>query len=72
MIIDIHTHVFPDKIASKTISSLQERSNGTAYTDGTVDGMVEALKRANADIAITLPVLTKASQFDSVLNFVID
>lgn len=72
MIIDFHTHVFPDKIATKTISALQERSNGTAYTDGTVNGMVEALKRANADIAITLPVLTKATQFDSVLNFAIE
>ncbi|MBE7081005.1 MAG: metal-dependent hydrolase [Clostridiales bacterium] len=69
MIIDFHTHIFPDKIASSTIGALASNSGSTAYTDGTVKGMVDALTRANADIAIALPVLTKATQFDSVLNF---
>ena len=72
MIIDFHTHVFPDKIANSTILALQSRSNSTAYTDGSVNGMVKALERANADIAVTLPVLTKASQFDSVLKFAVE
>lgn len=71
MIIDFHTHVFPDKIAKSTISALQEQASNVAYTDGTVDGMVNALNLANADIAITLPVLTKASQFDSITKFIV-
>lgn len=69
MIIDFHTHIFPEKIAKSTISALAERSNGTPSTDGTVDGLMLALEKANIDVAVTLPVLTKASQFDSVLNF---
>ena len=69
MIIDFHTHIFPDKIASSTIGALASVSGSKAYTDGTVNGMLEALNRANADIAVALPVLTKATQFDSVLNF---
>ncbi len=72
MIIDFHTHVFPDKIAASTIGSLASNSGATAYTDGTVDGMIKALERANADIAIALPVLTKATQFDSVTRFAIE
>lgn len=71
MIIDFHTHVFPDKIANTTIAALAERSNGKPSTDGTVDGMVLAMNRANADICVTLPVLTKESQFDSVARFAI-
>ena len=69
MIIDFHTHIFPDKIANSTISALASNSGNKPNTDGTVNGMIEALKRANADIAVALPVLTKASQFESVLNF---
>lgn len=69
MIIDFHTHIFPDKIASATINALAMRSSNKPNTDGTVQGMIDALKRANADIAVTLPVLTKATQFESVLNF---
>ncbi len=69
MIIDFHTHVFPDKIASSTINALASNSGSKPYTDGTVVGMIEALNRSGADIAIALPVLTKATQFESVLNF---
>ena len=69
MIIDFHTHIFPDKIASSTIKKLEENSSGKAYTDGTKEGMINALKRANADIAIALPVMTKPTQFDSILRF---
>ena len=69
MIIDFHTHVFPDKIASATIGALATNSGNKPNTDGTVQGMVDALKRANADVAVALPVLTKASQFESVLKF---
>ncbi len=69
MIIDFHTHIFPEKIASATIGALASKSGNKPNTDGTVNGMIEALKRANADIAVALPVLTKASQFESVLKF---
>lgn len=72
MIIDFHTHIFPEKIAYSTIKKLEENSNGKAYTDGTYQGMINALKRANADIAIALPVMTKPTQFDSILNFALN
>ena len=69
MIIDFHTHVFPEKIAKTTIDILAEKANNVPYTDGTVQGMLDAVDRAKADIAITLPVLTKPTQFDSVTKF---
>ena len=71
MLIDFHTHVFPDKIAKSTIDALVSNSNNKPYTDGTVQGLIDAMSRANADICITLPVLTKATQFDSVTKFAI-
>ncbi len=70
MIIDFHTHVFPDKIAKSTIDALVSKSHNIPYTDGTVEGMILARERANADICITLPVLTKPTQFESVTKFV--
>ncbi len=71
MIIDFHTHCFPEKIAKSTIESLEKKSDGKAYTDGTALGLIKALERAGADIAISLPVLTKPTQFDSVAKFAI-
>lgn len=71
MIIDFHTHVFPDKIAERTIKILEENSNGKAYTDGTVNGLINAMERAVASVSVALPVLTKPSQFESISRFAI-
>ena len=69
MIIDFHTHVFPDKIAGNTISALEEKGNTKAYSDGTRVGLENALLRAGVDLAVNLPVITKPSQFDGILRF---
>ena len=69
MIIDFHTHIFPDKIAKRTIDALAANSSATPYTDGTANGLIEHMKNAGADVSVNLPVLTKPDQFDSVLEF---
>ena len=52
MIIDFHTHVFPDKIAHKTIAMLSEKANIPAYTDGTVDGLLQRMNEAGVSLAV--------------------
>ena len=69
MIIDFHTHTFPDKIAERTIDALSKSSNIKPYANGTIGGLKDAVINANADIAVNLPVLTSPLQFDSVLRF---
>lgn len=68
-LIDFHTHVFSNKIAQKTISMLAQLANTEPHTDGTVDGLLEQMTAAGADLAIALPVLTKPSQFEGVNRF---
>ncbi len=69
MIIDFHTHVFPERIASATVAALEKNGNTKAYSDGTVNGLLSALAEAGAHAAVNLPVLTKPTQFDSILRF---
>lgn len=69
MVIDFHTHLFPDKIAEKTMAYLESRCHTHPCTDGTAAGLIAALERADADIAVNLPVLTKPSQFESIARF---
>ena len=38
MIIDFHTHIFPENIAARTIAKLSSGSGSNAYTDGTFGG----------------------------------
>ena len=69
MLVDFHTHIFPDKMAGKTIELLAQRANIPAYADGTLSGLQEELQRADVDMAVALPVLTRPESFDGVLRF---
>ena len=69
MTIDFHTHVFPDKIAARTIDLLSHKGNMTPYSDGTVAGLLNRMEEADVDVAVTLPVLTSPTQFESVNRF---
>ena len=69
MLIDFHTHIFPDKIASGAVSALARSSGNRPYADGTRAGLLAAMAAGGADIAVNLPVLTAPAQFESVLSF---
>lgn len=69
MVIDFHTHIFPDKIAGSTIRKLEKISQIKASTDGTETGLLHSMEEAGVDISVLLPVVTKPSQFDSILRF---
>lgn len=69
MVVDFHTHIFPDKIAQKTINFLAEKGGNTPWSDGTVNGLLLGMERGGVDLSVTLPVLTKPEQFESVFNY---
>ena len=69
MIIDFHTHIFPDKIAEKTIALLAEKGNIRPYGDGRADTLKRSMKKAGVDLSILQPVITRPEQFDSIFRF---
>jgi predicted TIM-barrel fold metal-dependent hydrolase len=69
MIIDFHTHIFPDKIAEKTIRALEQEGNITAFTGGTLDELKSSMQENNITKSVVLPVVTRPSQFASVNHF---
>lgn len=72
MIIDVHTHVFPDNLAGKAIAKLSASSGLTPSTDGTVSGLTEKLGINNIDKAIVLNIATKPMQDTKVNDFAIE
>lgn len=66
MIIDFHTHTFPDKIAAKTIEKLSSVSNITPFSDGTIKGLSEVMEKSGVDLSVVLPVATKPEQFKTI------
>lgn len=70
-IFDVHTHVFPDKIAAQAIAFLREKSQGIAsYTGGTRAELIEQARASGVTGMLNCPVVTHPGQMQSVNNWV--
>ena len=62
MIIDFHTHTFPEKIAAGAIDKLSHTSHSRALTDGTENGLLAHMRMSGVTHSVILPVATAARQ----------
>lgn len=69
MIIDFHTHIFPDKLAPKVIPKLEASSGTFAYVDGTLRGLQAHMRQAGVQYSVTLPVASATTQVESCNTF---
>lgn len=80
MLIDFHTHIFPDAIASRTIEALIGgivKEQGAAFVDGktlhhtdaTLNGLLYSMAEQNVTGSICLPIVTKITQTESINRF---
>lgn len=66
MIIDVHTHTFPDKIAQKVVNSLAREACTKPFSDGSMAGLLEGMKRSGVDYSVNLPVMTSPEQVEKI------
>ncbi|MBQ7058501.1 MAG: amidohydrolase family protein [Firmicutes bacterium] len=66
MIIDIHTHTFPDRIARQTIDKLSKAAHTAAFTDATGTSLLTSMDRAGVDLSVIDPVATNPGQVEKV------
>lgn len=66
MIIDTHTHTFPEKIAAKAVEKLQAMGNTRAYTDATDAALQRSMQAAGIDVSVQLPVMTHPGQVEKL------
>lgn len=70
MLIDFHTHAFPEAIAEKAIGKLSHASGGLKpHTNGTVAGLKELMQKSGIEKAVVLSIATNATQQKNVNNF---
>ncbi len=72
MIIDFHTHAFPDEVAKKAIPKLAAASGLECQSDGTVSGLISRMDEAGIDRAVVLNIATNPKQQTNVNNFAIE
>lgn len=68
MVIDFHTHAFPDAIAKRAIALLSSKCNGmyVPCSNGTVNGLLNNMNAFGVDVSVVQPVITKQSQTESL------
>lgn len=72
MLIDFHTHAFPDKIAEGTLEFLSGKAGGLQpVADGTIRGSRAKMREWEVDKSVLLSIATNARQQTNVNNFAI-
>ncbi len=72
MIIDAHTHIFPDRVAGRALYKVISNMNGRlkAFTDGTLEGLLASMDEAGIDKSVVLPVATSPGQGRGILQWI--
>ena len=66
MIVDIHTHTFPQAIAAATIEKLAAMSHLTPFTHGSNAELAASMAQAGVDRSIVLPVATNPAKVSHI------
>lgn len=72
MIIDIHTHIFPERIASRTLEKLGSAACIRPHTDGTLRGLIDSMRRYGIDYSVTQPVVTNPDSVEHLNDTLIN
>ena len=72
MIIDFHTHVFPDEMAEKTISFLADKSKIGVYGNGQLENLYKSMNESGVDISVMLPVVTSPKHQKKINDIAIE
>lgn len=67
MVIDFHTHIFPDELAPRALDSMRACTSTSRFgADGTLAGLLESMDHAGIDRSITLPVASRPDQLSTI------
>jgi uncharacterized protein len=69
MIIDVHTHAFPDRLAEKAIPALEAEGNIKAHLDGKISSLLSSMDKAGIDVSVAASIATKPGQFKSIADW---
>jgi len=72
MIIDFHTHCFPDSLAPKALASLKEKAGAEPTTEATVSSNIRKMDECGIGLSVVCSIATNARQLAKVNSFAID
>ena len=71
MIIDIHTHIFPEEIAQRAVARLRDNCHTMSFSDGTCADLIRSSRSAGIGLTVALPVATSPRQVAHINDYAI-
>jgi len=71
MIIDFHTHFYPDKLAPRAIEIGTSPPEANAFTDGTRQALEDSMRRNGIDLSVGLPLANSPENVAGINRFAI-
>jgi hypothetical protein len=70
MVIDVHTHAFPDHLAERAMAQLHSETDRVkAVLDGTVGDLLRSMDRAGIDASVVASIATRPEQAEPILRW---
>jgi predicted TIM-barrel fold metal-dependent hydrolase len=70
MVVDFHTHIYPEKIAAKAVASIGEFYNVSMSMDGTVDTLLERGRRGGIGHFVVFSAAAIPGQVQAINNYI--
>jgi len=69
VIIDFHTHAFPDALADKAMVVLEKNACVKAVLDGRLSSLLKSMDRSGVDKSVVCSIATKPAQFEPIIEW---
>lgn len=75
MLIDFHTHMFPEAVAERALGGIVKRTKDiygidqAVSFDGTLEGLRRSMKETGVDLSVVLPIATKVTQYITINKY---
>lgn len=64
-VIDFHTHIFPDKLATRAIDAILQGREFHKFSDATLSGLLKNMDEQGIEASVIQPIITKPSQLET-------
>lgn len=68
-IIDFHTHAFPDDLAERAMTALQDSCDVKAVLDGTIASLITSMDASGIAASVIASIATRPKQFDPIMQW---
>jgi len=69
IVVDMHSHAFPDELAPKAIEALEAKADWKSFGTGTIDARLESMDDAGIDVAVICTIATRPELTEGILRW---